>query len=123
MHMRHRAIAVLLGTTLCASAYGHDPRGALPEHLLGGIVQERDVDLVFGYLRDALSAAIQGREAAPPDELVRRAESMGEELKRRGAAAARGVIDAIEQTVREGLRDAPRSVPPTLPPSSAYQRI
>ena len=118
----HRAIAALFGMTLCASAYGHDARATLPDHLLGGIVQERDVDLVFGYLRDALSAAIQGREAAPPDELVRRAESMGEELKRRGAAAARGVIDAIEQAVREGMRDSPKSGP-VLQPSSPSQRL
>ena len=121
--MKRAVIAGLLGMTLCASAYGHDPRRPLPESIFGGIVQERDIGLVFGYLREALSAAIQGREAAPPDEIMQRAESMGEELKRRGAAAGRALIDAIEQSVREGLRDAPRSAPPALPPSSAYQRI
>jgi hypothetical protein len=117
------AFAALLGITLSASAYAHDPRAPLDGSILGGIVQERDVGLVFGYLREALSAAIEGRDAAPPEELVQRAESMGEELKRRGAAAGRAVIDAIEQAVREGMREIPRSAPPALPPSSVYQRI
>jgi len=121
--MKRTVIAVLLGVTLSASAYAHEPRGPLGESIFGGIVQERDVGLVFGYLREALSAAVEGREAAPPSELVERAESMGEELKRRGAAAGRAVLDAIEQSVREGMRDIPRSAPPALPPSSTYQRI
>ena len=114
--MRRIAIAaLLLGLAVSFPAQA--------ESAFGSIVQERDIALAFGYLREALNAAIEGREAAPPEELAQRAESMGEELKRRGAAVGRAVIDVIEQTVREGLRDTPRSAPPALPPSSPYQRI
>jgi hypothetical protein len=77
--------------------------------LFGGIVQEKDVGLFFDYLRNALQAAVDGREAQPPEELVQRAEAIGEEVKRRGAAAARAVIDAIEQSVREGMREPGRA--------------
>ena len=121
--MKRTLVAGLLAATLCASAYAHDPRHPLPESVLGGIVHERDLGLVFGYLREALSAAIEGREAAPPDELVQRAESMGEELKRRGAAAARDILDRVERAVRESVREGPRSSPQALPRSSIYQRI
>ena len=118
--MKRAAIAGLL-LALCASAYAHDERRAPPAAILGGIVQERDVDLVFDYLREALDAAVEGREAPPPDEIARRAGAIGEEMKRRGAAAARVFIDVIEKSVREGLREpVPR---PALPPSSPSQRI
>ena len=67
--MKRVIVAALLGVTCCASVYAHDPRYPMPESIFGGIVQERDVGLVFGYLREALSAAIEGREAAPPFNL------------------------------------------------------
>jgi len=118
--MKHIAAAALLGLALCSSAYAQDARPPLPEALLGGIVQERDVTLVFDYLRDALKAAMQGREAPPPDALTQRAEAIGDELKRRGAVAARAAIDAIEQTVRDAMREPPAHLPP---PTSPNQRI
>lgn len=115
-------IAGFVCLTLCAPAYAHDERSTNPEVVLGGIVQERDVDLVFDYLRDALSAAVLGRDApAPPRELEQRAEAIGDEMKRRGAAAARVFIDVIEKSVREGLSDPPQR--PALPPTYPRQRI
>ena len=116
--MKRFTIAAILGLTLCASAYAHDPRPMIPESLLGGIVHERDIDLVFDYLREALSAAVVGREAPPPPrELEQRAEVIGDEMKRRGAAAARVFIDTIEKSVREGVRELPQrsALPPTRP--------
>jgi hypothetical protein len=110
--------AALLGLTLCGSAYAHDERR--PAALLEAIVQERDLGLVFDYLREALGAALEGREAPPPYHLRQRADEIGEDMKRRGAAAARGVIDAIEESVRRGLSAPAR---PALPPSSSSQRI
>ena len=88
--------------------------------LLGGLVEERDVGLVFGYLREALSAAIEGREAPPPEELAQRAEAIGGELRRRGADAARAILDSVESAVREGMRE-PGTQP--LPPQSGRIRI
>jgi hypothetical protein len=117
--MNRLITATLFGVALCSSAYAQDARRPPANALLGGIVQERDVDLVFDYLRDALKAGMEGREATPPDELTQRAEAIGDELKRRGAAAARAAIDAIEQTVRDAMRE-PRRLPP---PTSPSQRI
>jgi hypothetical protein len=113
-------ITVLAGAALSASAQAHDERPA-PGAIFAGIVQERDVDLVFDYLREALDAAAQGREAPPADAIARRAETIGEELTRRGAAAARVFVDAIEKHVREGLRE--RDPRPALPPSPSSRRI
>ena len=100
---------VLLGVMLAFALSAQAPdalaqeRRALPDAVFGGIVQDRDVTVFFEYLREALNAAIEGREAAPPDELAQRAEAMGEEMKRRGAVAARALIDAIEASVRQRL--------------------
>ena len=116
--MKQIIAAALLGLAVCSSAHAQDSRRPTADSLLGGLVQERDVTLVFDYLRDALKAAIDGREAAPPDELTQRAEAIGDELKRRGAAAARAAIDAIEQSVRDAMRE-----PRRLPPTSSGQRI
>jgi hypothetical protein len=117
---RLTSMAVLL-LSLSSAAYANDSGTRPPsmDALLGGIVQERDVGLVFDYLRDALRAAVDGREAPqPPDELTRRGEAIGDEMKRRGASAAQAVLDAIEKSVRESMRE-----PRRLPPSSSAQRI
>jgi hypothetical protein len=117
--MKRIAAATLLGLVVCSSAYAEDARRPVGDSFLGGLVQERDVSLVFDYLRDALKSAMAGREAPPPEELTQRAEVIGDELKRRGAAAARAAIDAIEQSVRDAMRE-PRALPP---PTSPSQRI
>ena len=120
--MRRTLIALSLGFALSVPAYAHERTPPLGEYLFGGIVQERDVDLLFDYLRDAARAAIDGREAPPPDVLTQRAEQMTEEVKRRGGIAARIFIDIIERSVREGMRgNEPRTTLP--PPTSRGQRI
>ena len=104
--MRRIAIAAIVSVVLCAPAQA--------EPFIGGVVKESDVSLVFDYLREAMSAAFQGREVAPPEALVQRAEAIAEEAKRRGEIAARAAIDAIEREIRESMR-APR--PERLPGS------
>jgi hypothetical protein len=119
--MRHIVIAAFAVLALCAPAQAADggvPSADIGEAHFGGIVEERDVGLVFDYLRDAVSAALEGRDAPPPDALRQRAEAIGEEMKRRGAAAARAVLDAIEQSVREGMREPRRQ-----PTARSSQRI
>jgi hypothetical protein len=104
----------------CAAAHAQDSdRNAVPplESIFSGLIQEQDVALAFRYLRDWFDAALEGREPPRADALVERGERITDELKRRGAASARGVLDAIEAIVREGSREAPR-----LPPSSPAQR-
>ena len=110
--MKRVAVAGLLVLCLAASAHAEDSRFPLPDALFGGIVQETDVALIFGYAREAFSAALEGREAPPPDALSQRAEIIGGELKRRGAVAGRAIIDVIESAVRGALRE-PRG--PALP--------
>lgn len=119
--MRRLIIAGVIGLTLSAPASAHDEAQPPAAPLFGGIVQERDVGLVFDYLREALGAAVEGREAPAPDEITQRAEAIGEEMKRRGAAAARVFLDMIEKRVREGLREPAQRR--ALPPSTGYQRL
>ena len=106
--MKHMFTAAVLGVALCSTAFAQDDRAPLGTLLLGGLIQEQDVTLVFDYLRDALKAGMQGRQVEPPKELTQRAEAIGEELKARGATAAREAIDAIEDAVRESLRERDR---------------
>ena len=79
----------------------------LAEMLFGGVVRDRDVSLVFDYLREALQAAMQGREARPPDELAHRTEVIGEEVRRRGALAAEALLDHIEARLRDRVPPSP----------------
>ena len=57
----------------------------------------------------------------PPAGIERRANEIGEEMKRRGAVAARIFIDVIETSVRESMRE--RAPAPALPPSPSSGRI
>jgi hypothetical protein len=104
---------------LSAPAYGElseDRLGPIAESFLTGLVNEEDVSLVFDYLRDAMGATLQGQEPPPPsDGLVRRAEVLRDEAGRRGAVAARALLDEIERSVRESLRERDQRVPPASP--------
>ena len=91
------AAAALIGIALIAPAHAAEP-------FIGGVVKESDVTLLFDYLRDAMSAAFQGREAAPPEALARRAEEIAVEARRHGEIAARAALDAIEHDLREAMR-------------------
>ena len=116
MNTNCKAVAAVLLCAFCASARADELRGLQPDSLLGGLVRESDVALLFDYLREVISGGAEGRNVTPPGELARRAEAIGEEAKRRGAAAARALIDEVESVVREGMRGQPRRS--TLPPSS-----
>jgi hypothetical protein len=73
-------------------------------HPFDGLVTDADVGLAFDYLREAMPAAVQGREVAPPEALIRRAEVIAEEAQRRGGIAARAALDAIEREIRDSMR-------------------
>ncbi|MGZ8228668.1 MAG: hypothetical protein ACXW2A_03175 [Burkholderiales bacterium] len=118
--MKSVVIAGAVAMLFCAGAHAQGPRAdeaPLPPSIFSNLVQEEDVALAFGYLRESLDAALAGREPPPPDALRRRAEVIGEELKRRGASTARSVLDAIEAILRERVTE-----PPRLPPSSPLQK-
>ena len=113
--MRCIVAAVLAGLMAVGPAAAADPGEAVSGAVGGfgrGLVQEQDVGLVFDYARDAFAAALQGREAPPPERLMRRGEAIVEEMKRRGAVAGRVILDALEQSIREGVREAPAATPP-----------
>ncbi|MBI3919381.1 MAG: hypothetical protein HY322_20500 [Betaproteobacteria bacterium] len=88
------------------------------EQILRGLVRERDVSLLFDFVRESLIAGIQGREPPPaPDELTGRAEVLGRALKAQGALAALALLAALEQRAKQALREAP-TPRPVLPPAS-----
>jgi hypothetical protein len=121
VNVKRFAIASLVALFACASAQAHDPQrepAAPIDSIFAGLIQEQDVALAMRYLRDALDAALEGREPPPADALIQRGEVIANEVKRRGAASARSVLDAIEDILRESVREEPR-----LPPSSPMRRI
>ena len=117
---------------LCASflvlapAVAEDSRDALARLESGemwrGLAREQDVSLLFGYLRSALAAAVEGREAPPvPEALTGRVEAMGQALKAQGALAALALLAALERRAQRALRDdAPR---PMLSPTQPSTRL
>jgi len=117
--MRFLLIAAVLGLGLCGPARAEPSAPPFaPEALFEGLVQESDVTLVFSYLREAFSSALQGREARPPYELHQRGVVIAEELKRHGVIAGKMLLDEIERSVREEMRQRPR-----IPRSDSRQRI
>ena len=113
-------LAVCAGLSILGPAAADDGRDA-PARLesvpmLRGLVRERDVTLLFDFLRASLLAAIEGREAPPaPEELAGRAEAIGRALKAQGMLAALVLLTALEQRAKQALRELP-TPRPTLPP-------
>ena len=95
------AAAALIAVSFSAPAHA-------AESFIGGVVKESDVALMFDFLRDAMSAAFHGRDVAPSEALVTRAEAIAEEAKRHGEIAARHAIGAIEREIRESMRRSER---------------
>jgi hypothetical protein len=121
--MRALVASALLGAGLAvaAPAVADDTRvtPALPnmEQALRGMVGERDVSLLFDFLRESLTAAIEGREPPPvPEELTGRAEALGQALKAQGALVALALLATLEQRAKEALRE-PRPRRPAVPPA------
>ena len=119
-------VSALSASVLAVSpALADDGRAALYRLESGeawrGLVRDQDVSLLFEYLRSALAAAIEGREAPPvPQELAGRVEAMGQALKAEGALAALALLATLERRAQQALRDvpAPRPMLPPTPPST-----
>ena len=76
-----------------------------PGVLLRGVVREEDVALLFDHLRAALLASYQGREAPSSEELRRRMELIGAELRARGMIAAMMMLATLETAARNAVRE------------------
>jgi hypothetical protein len=108
----------LLGIVLSMPAVAAPPYEAPPRELFADIVQDEDVALIKRYLREALGAAMVGREPPAAGPLIERADAIRRELQKRGLIAGHAVLDAIERALRDESGE-----PPKLPPSSPYRRI
>jgi hypothetical protein len=79
-----------------------------PEAWLGGRITEADVELLFAYLKASLLASTHGQEVPVPEELKRRAESLGCELRAHGVLVGLLLLQALEARAKQAL-PAPRS--------------
>ena len=80
-----------------------------PRALIGDVVTERDLDLLFAHLKASILAASAGTEPpALPDELKQRADAIGRALRMRGSLAAMVLLDALEASARQRLRELQR---------------
>ena len=130
MHVRRWMAALLIGLASAVTASAEPLSGpaarldaqleAMLERgeLLSGVVTDQDVVLLFAHLKAALLAASTGREAPSADEINRRAEEIGRELKARGMLAGLLLLNALEARARELLRDPPPR--PLAPPVRPY---
>ena len=127
MHAWIGVCAVCASFLVLSPAVADDGRDALSRLEAGemwrGLVREQDVSLLFDYLRSALAAAIEGREAPPvPAELTGRVETLGQALKAQGALAALALLATLEQRAKRALRDVP-APRPLLPPAQPSTRL
>jgi hypothetical protein len=71
----------------------------------GGVVRETDVGAVFDYLRSAVVAAAEGRDAPIPETLRQRAVELDAEVKMRSALAVILLLNEIEAGAKQLLKD------------------
>ena len=110
--------ALVLGVPAFAGDGGgsNDPLSRLePQTLFQGMIRESDVSLFFDYLRAAMAAAARGEEAPVPEELQKRAETLGNELKMRSTLSALSLLSAMEAQAKQWLRDGMAPARPKLP--------
>ena len=80
---------------------------------LKGLVTEQDVSLLFEHLRAHLLASATGGKPPSADEINRRAEAIGRELRARGTVAGLLLLNVLEAQARDLVREAPpRAAPP-----------
>lgn len=113
MLLQRTLLMVILGTTLSVTAQAAEPappaRAAMPPELrlmLGGLVSEDDVSLLFTHLRATMAAAAEGRQPPPfPEALGKRLDAAGSELQLRGLIAGMALTHFVERAVRDAVRE------------------
>lgn len=84
-----------------------------PQAWLGGRVTEADVELLFAYLRASLIASTYGQEVPVPEELKRRAEALGRELRAHGVLTGLLLLQALEARAKQALPRPRSDYPPS----------
>jgi hypothetical protein len=113
MLLQRTLLIVMLSAILSAAAQATEPvppaRAAMPPELrllLGGLVSEHDVSLLFAHLRATMAAAAEGRQPPPfPEALGKRLEAAGSELQLRGLIAGMALTHFVERAVRDAVRE------------------
>ena len=119
MNLQRLFPSLILGVALSAPALAadRDPLAGMeslltPQVLLGGLISESDVSLLFAHLRASLLAASEGRAPPPmPAALSQRMEAAGGELQVRGTLIGLALSQVMERAVRDALRDFVQPVP------------
>jgi hypothetical protein len=120
MLLQRTMLILMLGATLPATVQAAEPaqpaRAAMPPELrllLGGLVSEQDVSLLFAHLRASMAATAEGRQPPPfPEALAKRLDAAGSELQLRGLIAGMALTHFVERAVRDAVRElAPPPVP------------
>lgn len=128
MNLQRFMSALILGAVLSAPGQAADrelPASLepllTPQLLLGGLVGDQDVSLLFAHLRAAIQASAEGRDPPPmPEALSQRIEAAGGELRVRGTLIGLALSHVMERAVREALLDY-AGTPPALPTEQGLQ--
>jgi len=119
MNLQRLIPSLIVGAALSAPALAadRDPLASMeslltPQVLLGGLISESDVNLLFAHLRASLLATSEGREPPPlPAALSQRMEAAGGELRVRGTLIGLALSQFMERAARDALRDFVQPVP------------
>jgi len=113
MKLKHLMLAIVMAGVLNVPALADDrePRTQAesllePRALLGGLVTDEDVRLLFAQIRATMLAAAEGREPPPvPEALNQRLETVGGELRLRALLAGIAMSQIMEQAARDAVRE------------------
>jgi len=113
MKLKHLMLAIVMAGVLNVPALADDrePRVQAeplldPRALLGGLVTDEDVRLLFAQIRATMLAAAEGREPPPvPEALNQRLETVGGELRLRALLAGIAMSQIMEQAARDAVRE------------------
>jgi hypothetical protein len=103
----HRALAVVAAISMIAGPVFAE--GAVPPpdaDQLRSQVKPADVDLFFNYMRDAVKAAMEGKEPPPPPpQLSKRARELSDTFRQQGAATMDQMLQQFQEELKKSLQD------------------
>lgn len=107
--MRHPLLPALAVCCALLSPAAHadstDAMDAAMNRIIGKLMSEQNLSLVFGLLRQSLAAAAEGKAAPEVSaEASARLEATAKEAQREVMAASVLMLDVIEKEAREALR-------------------